>query len=90
MLGSGVMRAQNHPRPQTLQLFLFCLAAMVFTVVATGQRGTGPGGTAALEPVARALNGAIDIHVHSLPENAERSSTASRLPCLPVRMGCAD
>src|SRR5947207_9616337 len=37
-----------------------------------GQRGGGGRG-AIVDPVARALAGAIDIHVHSLPDNVARS-----------------
>src|ERR1700676_5766388 len=36
-----------------------------------GQRGTGPQGGST--PTARALNGAIDIHVHSFPDSTDRS-----------------
>jgi hypothetical protein len=36
-----------------------------------GQRGTGPPGGS--NPTARALNGAIDIHVHSFPDSTDRS-----------------
>jgi hypothetical protein len=37
-----------------------------------GQRGSAPAGGDA-NPAARALNGAIDIHVHSAPDSTERS-----------------
>ena len=36
-----------------------------------GQRGTAPQGGS--NPTARALNGAIDIHVHSFPDSTDRS-----------------
>jgi hypothetical protein len=36
-----------------------------------GQRGSAPAGGS--NPTARALNGAIDIHVHSFPDSTERS-----------------
>src|ERR1700681_4612978 len=37
-----------------------------------GQRGSAPAGGDA-NPTARALNGAIDIHVHSAPDSSDRS-----------------
>ena len=39
--------------------------------VRAGQRGTAPPGGS--NPTARALNGAIDIHVHSFPDSTDRS-----------------
>ena len=51
-----------------------CLLVIIVVVAATltaVQRGGA--GAAPTDPVARALSGAIDIHVHSFPDNAERS-----------------
>src|SRR5688572_5109232 len=50
------------------------LLAAPFQSIGAGQRG-GPAG-AGNDPVSRALSGAIDIHVHSFPDNVERSLDA--------------
>ena len=73
------MRVETKTRGPRLTLQLFILLSLVATclaVVGAGQRGGGGAGgrgSATEDPVARVLNGAIDIHVHSFPDNAERS-----------------
>jgi hypothetical protein len=55
-------------------LAALCLAAMLLSGTAAGQRaGGGQGAGPARDPVARALDGAFDIHVHSYPDDRDRS-----------------
>ena len=50
---------------------LAALAMLALLMTPVGKAGAGQGG--AQDDAARALNGAIDIHVHSYPDNVERS-----------------
>lgn len=49
------------------------LGVFSMLVAGAGSRQQGGGAVTAEDPVARALNGAIDIHVHSFPDDRERS-----------------
>jgi hypothetical protein len=51
------------------------LGALLVSAIAVGQRGEAAqqGGAPAQDPAARALDGAVDIHVHSYPDDRERS-----------------
>ena len=51
-----------------------CLAATLLSGTAAGQRGgAGQGAGPARDPAAHALDGAFDIHVHSYPDDRDRS-----------------
>lgn len=58
-------------------LTVLCLIPLLAVGTGAGQRGEGGrGGGATEDPVARVLNGAVDIHVHPLPDSEERTIDA--------------
>lgn len=53
---------------------VLCVATILLSGTAAGQRGGGGQGAGpARDPVAHALDGAFDIHVHSYPDDRDRS-----------------
>jgi len=67
------MRVRELHERSLVPCVVACLAAMLLSGTAAEQRGGGQGAGPAVDPAARALDGAFDIHVHSYPDDRDRS-----------------